>query len=240
MASDPGNMMLVGQYHSKIEYNETSSLWTLTDAEYNLTATCQATKITYALGKCNWTILNDNDGCRDEKVQTTVLKLSGCNPENEFTCDDGQCINMEERCDRRIVDCNDGSDEIGCQLFSLVEDYEREVSPPVARVSFLNRAIEPVPISTSMRLLRLMGIDEDENTIDLQFEIILEWRDQRITFYNLKNASFLNAFTENETNSIWLPVVIYSNTDQKETTRLGWVNEWSTTVVASRDVKSSR
>ena len=186
MPGDPGNMMLVGQHHSKIEYNETSSLWTLTDTRYNLFATCPATKITYALGKCNWTILNGNYGCSDKKGQTTMLKLSGCNPEKEFTCDDGQCINMEERCDRRIVDCKDGSDEIGCQLFSLEDGYEKDVSP-VARVSFLNRAIDPLPVNISMRLLKMMGIDESENTIDLQFEVILEWKDKRMTYYNLKH-----------------------------------------------------
>lgn len=28
------------------------------------------------------------------------LKLTGCNQDGEFTCDDGQCIKMEERCDQ--------------------------------------------------------------------------------------------------------------------------------------------
>ena len=146
---------------------------------------------------------------------------------------------MEERCDRGIADCTDGSDEIGCELFSLVEDYEKRVSS-VARVSYLNRAIEPVPISTSIRLLRMMGIDESENTINLQFEIILEWKDRRITFFNLHKNSFLNALSEDEVTSIWRPIVVFSNTEQKETTRLGWVNEWSTSIVVSRDGNSTR
>ena len=29
---------------------------------------------------------------------------------------------------------------------------------------------------------------------------------------------------------LWLPLVIYDNTDQKESTRLGWINEWVTSV----------
>ena len=81
----------------------------------------------------------------------------------------------------------------------------------------------------------MVEIDERKNIIDLQFEIILEWRDQRMTYNNLKKDIFFNALTEDEMNLIWLPVLIYANTDQKETTRLGWINEWSTSVLVSRD-----
>ena len=44
----------------------------------------------------------------------------------------------------------------------------------------------------------MMGIAESENTIDLQFEIIMEWRDQRMTYYKLKTESFVNALTEDD------------------------------------------
>ena len=154
-----------------------------------------------------------------------MLKLTGCKEDGEFTCDDGQCIVMGERCDR-IADCRDGSDERGCKLFSLLEDYEMSVSP-IARVSPLNRSIKTVPIHISLGPMKMMGIAESENTTDLQFEIILEWKDQQITYYNLKKASFLNTLTltETEMKSIWLPILVYANTDQQETTRLGWTTE---------------
>ena len=72
----------------------------------------------------------------------------------------------------------------------------------------------------------LVGSDRqtDRQTMSL---IELSW--------TAKKTSFLNALTEDEKKTIWLPVVIYSNTDQKETTRLGWTTEWSTAVVVSRD-----
>ena len=80
-----------------------------------------------------------------------------------------------------------------------------------------------------------MDINEDENTINFQFEIILEWKDYRISYSNLKNQAFLNTLTKENVESIWLPLVVYDNTDQKETTRLGWTAEWSTSVVVSRE-----
>ena len=158
------------------------------------------------------------------------VKLSG-----EFTCNDGQCVSMEKRCDQ-LLDCDDGSDEEGCQLFSLTKGYNKVVSP-FARVSFLNETIVPVSINVSLKLLQVMGIDERENSIDLQFEILLEWRDQRITYNNLKKEIFFNALTNEKIQMIWLPVLIYENTDQKETTRLGEYGngEWSTSIDVSRD-----
>ena len=46
--------------------------------------------------------------------------------------------------------------------------------------------------------MQVMGIDERENRIDQQFEIMLEWRDPRITYNNLKKDSSFNALTEDK------------------------------------------
>ena len=100
--------------------------------------------------------------------------------------------------------------------------------------------IVPVSVNVSLKLLTVIDIDENDNTIDLQFEIILTWRDYRISFSNLKYQSFLNALTEENIESIWLPLVVYDNTDQKETTRLRWTAEWSTSVVVSKEGNFTR
>ena len=173
------------------------------------------------------------------------MKLSGCNQgftfdyggnilltdDGEFTCDDGQCISMKYRCDQ-LPHCKDKSDEKRCNLLTLTEGYNKIV-PPFTRNT--SEKIIPVSVDVSLRLLSLMNIDQDENAIDLQFEIVLEWKDYRIHYSNLKNESFLNALTKENIESIWLPLVVYENTDQKETTRLGWTTEWSTSVTVSKE-----
>ena len=65
-----------------------------------------------------------------------------------------------------------------------------------------------------------MDIDEVDHTIDLQFEIILEWRDHRLSFNNLKEEEYLNSLTDDDIKTIWLPLVVYDNTNQKASTRL--------------------
>ena len=56
------------------------------------------------------------------------MKLTGCK-EDEFTCDDGQCVKMERRCDQvtgKEPNCRDKSDENGCQLIVLENNYNNK------------------------------------------------------------------------------------------------------------------
>ena len=83
--------------------------------------------------------------------------------------------------------------------------------------------------------MKYTDIDEVDHTIDFQFEIILEWNDRHLSFNNLKEEEYLNSLTDDEIQSIWLPLLVYDNTDQKETTRLGVAWEWSTSVTVARE-----
>ena len=122
-------------------------------------------------------------------------------------------------------------------MLTLIDGYNKIV-PPFHRDS--SGAIIPVIVGVSLRILSVMNLNENNNKLDFQFEIILEWRDSRITYNNLKNESFLNALTQENIESIWLPLLVYENTNQKETTRLGWATEWSTSVTVSKEGSFTR
>ena len=62
----------------------------------------------------------------------------------------------------------------------------------------------------------------------------------RLTFHNLKKDLALNAIKEDKLKLLWLPLVIYANTDQKQTTRLGGSWEWSTSVLIKREGNFTR
>ena len=249
------SLYFVSGVSTKIEHDTTTGHWTIHDARSNVTATTLANWETYVLGKYNWTVQNDDRRCQQQENQgeeySTELKLTGCNQgfeyrgilgdervvsdDGQFTCNDGQCVNMTERCDQ-VRDCRDGSDEEGCQLIVMMKGFNKKI-PPLSKEYM---EVIPVNVDITIRLLKVMDINEVDATIDLQFEIILEWLDDRLTYNNLKRKTFLNALTAEEINHVWLPLVIYENTDQIETTRLGVDWEWSTSVTILREGNFTR
>ena len=50
----------------------------------------------------------------------------------------------------------------------------------------------------------------------------------------------MNALTDDEIKTIWLPLIVFDNTDQKEVTRLGVDWEWATRVTVTREGNFSR
>ena len=50
---------------------------------------------------------------------------------------------------------------------------------------------------------------------------MLKWKDRRVLYNNLKKIDALNSLPENDFQKLWLPEVIFENTDQRESTRLG-------------------
>ena len=73
----------------------------------------------------------------------------------------------------------------------------------------------------------------------MQFSIILKWMENRATYQNLKEDQSLNALTQEDIQQLWLPKVIYKNTDQKESTRLGTQWEWETSVLVERNTNGT-
>ena len=83
--------------------------------------------------------------------------------------------------------------------------------------------------------MKIVEIEETDHSIHLQFQISLEWNEPRATYQNLKWDTTLNVLSASDIESIWLPMVVYDNTDQKEVTRLGVDWEWITTVAVTRE-----
>ena len=88
----------------------------------------------------------------------------------------------------------------------------------------------PVLVKLSSKLLKGVAIKEGDNSVEFQFQITLEWKENRASFQNLKTNLFLNDLSLEDISKLWLPLVIYTNTDQQETTRLGVEWEWTTDV----------
>ena len=149
------------------EYDAESRRRKLIAPHSNVSGSSKAAHRTFALGKHNWTITGDVDCTTDGEEYTTEMKLSGCT-EGKFTCDDGQCVRMEGRCNQ-LQDCRDYSDENDCEVLVLKKGYNKNVPP----VSAGNGKKEMVNVAVSIDLLKLVDIDEADYSIEIQFAITL-------------------------------------------------------------------
>ena len=102
----------------------------------------------------------------------------------------------------------------------MVEDGYNKNIPPITSVSKTDHTVVPVPVNISISLLKIVSMEEVMHKIELQFGIVLEWRENRATYHNLKEKTSLNALTNYEIEALWLPYVIYDNTDMKEAVQL--------------------
>ena len=236
---NPTEVIMVGQGSSLIAHDSFLHQWIISSYSVgSVEARTDASHYTYALGKHNWTIINDTEKCSGKESSYTIeMKLTGCN-KSQFTCDDGQCVSMEERCNQ-LPNCRDESDESGCEILILKQGYKKRV-PPITSAGLLDNSVLPVPVRVSLTLFKVVAIHEEDHSISLQFQITLEWRENRATYHNLKKESYLNALSFEEINKLWLPLVVFTNTDQQETTRLGENWEWTTDVLIQREGQLER
>ena len=222
--------MLLG-LHTTIEHDWNSGFWNLLEAKTNATGVSKLTKASFTLGRHNWTITGDK-GC-NENLQsasyTIELKMTGCNY-GDFTCNDGQCVSMEHRCDQ-LPHCRDTSDEMGCEIMVLKAGYNKNI-PPISSRNGLKIAVD---VNVSLDIFKLVAIKEEDYSIEIQFQITMVWKENRVKYQNLKVNDSLNALTEDDIQRLWLPRVIFENTDQKDTTRLGTAWEWDTSIDVKRE-----
>ena len=166
-ASDPNNIIMVGKQNAQIHYDYPLKHWVTlgnSDLTLNMTARSWASQNSFVLGKHNWTVSGDRYKCSKGKEYTLEMKLTGCSS-TQFTCDDGQCVNMEQRCNQ-VTDCEDKSDEFNCKILALERGYNQRV-PPVGKTSGRVKHLKPVEVNVSLTLFKVVAIEEEDHSIEL-------------------------------------------------------------------------
>ena len=83
-----------------ISRNRTDKRWRMTHYHYtDLTLTMLDTDA-LPVGRHKWRV--DNNVCNEGRTSSEVLQLSGCT-EGQFTCDDGKCLEISQRCNNKEV-----------------------------------------------------------------------------------------------------------------------------------------
>ena len=151
--NDPvtGYLYFYGERRTIVRFD--GKKWKMMTAFYNTSGSTDAKPATFILGKHSWSISGDSEECHGGTAYTTKLKLSGCS-EGHFTCDDGQCVKMEERCNQ-VPNCRDKSDEKGCQLIVFENNYNKNV-PPIG-ITLEGETI-PAQVWISITLMKVVEV----------------------------------------------------------------------------------
>ena len=64
----------------------------------------------------------------------------------------------------------------------------------------------------------IQEIKEIEQILQLKFNLRMTWVDARLDFYNIKLKETMNVITRDELNKIWLPQIIFDNTEEGQIT----------------------
>ena len=206
---------LVNEKHGFRGFTDSLLIWNSEDSLWHIdlysTSTIKATLDydDYPFGTFEWTVYNEPCFGKNITEMKVSLSINACSDE-EFNCNDGNCINMTQRCDR-VSDCPDKSDEVGCDLIKFDITYLKEVPPPPPD----SANSSTLPIHVQVSLLSILDIQEVDSIIVLQFKLELSWLDDRLIMMNLKNDENLNTLTDELRGKIWIPQLLYHNTQSK-------------------------
>ena len=106
-----------------------------------------------------------------------LISISLCNVPRDFTCDSGNCVDMNKRCDG-IKDCADESDEYLCPVVNIPNLYNNANAPdPKNKDTPLEQQLDP-------RIIKIDSIDTKNMVVALTMELFFAWHDSRLLFFN--------------------------------------------------------
>ncbi|KAK8401438.1 hypothetical protein O3P69_002897 [Scylla paramamosain] len=222
-----GQPSLKGFFHTDIYWNSTMDVWILQSLKVAAWAMWDPRRgVHYPFGTHQWKVMSVL--CGLEAGMAVNLTLSVCG-KGMFTCEDGTCISLQKRCDLR-VDCPDQSDEHQCSLVDVPQDYQNNIPP---QPTVLNQSLA---IHFTINIISFPSVATQDLTFVTTFQLLLRWRDPRLSYLNLKTDRTLNMLSEDNKRRIWTPRVFFSNahgnvfTNLNQGSRVECVQEGSSTV----------
>ena len=130
---------------------------------------------------------------------------------NDFTCRDGTCVKLDYVCDG-MMDCNDNSDELDCQLVKFNPSYMKYLPPTPFKAKSKE---EKTPMWIEMIVLSVLELNEINAIMKLQLELQANWIDTRLEFKHLKSGQYANRLSREEKEKLWLPPLRFANNKKK-------------------------
>ncbi|XP_071521221.1 uncharacterized protein [Panulirus ornatus] len=198
-----------GYYRSHIYYTD-DNRWRLQNIMVNDTYAQMEDdgSLDFPVGRHLWKF--SHGFCGEKKRVPQSLTLTQCAKNEEFTCDDGTCIHINQVCDRR-VQCPDMSDELDCSTVVRPKGYQPTLPPP----SIVNTAL---PVYLNLTLSSFASIDAINNRFTVELLVRMIWKDQRLQFKHLRSDRQLNIILPTEAENIWVPIVDFLNAENNQHT----------------------
>ena len=113
----------------------------------------------------------------------------------------------------------DESDEDGCRMLVMKDNYNNKIAP--FDFDYDASRVIPVNVNISMAVMDVLSISEVDLVYVLKFRFLMVWYDYRLKYHNLKQERSLNSLSREEIGRLWIPFVVFSNTEHQEATKGG-------------------
>ena len=104
-------------------------------------------------------------------------------------------------------------------MLVMKENYNKKIAP--FDFDYLASRVIPVNVNISMAVMDVLSISEVDLVYVLKFRFLMVWYDYRLKYHNLKQERSLNSLSREEIERLWIPFVVFSNTENQEATKGG-------------------
>ena len=156
----------------------------------------------FPMGRKIWNLNKGKSFCNNKIGDSVELTFSQCYP-NKFTCDSGQCIPLEERCNIEL-NCEDETDENNCAGVRIGSGYSKGKIP-------VSLTAEPSIIFINVSLLAFPFINTKDVKFSADFNLNLRWYDLRLNLWDLDHDFYKNSLSKEELDDLWIPKLAFVN-----------------------------
>ena len=130
-------------------------------------------------------------------------------------------------------------------MMVMKDNYNKKISP--FKFDYVNQMIKPVNVNVSFAVIDVLSTREVDLVYVLKFRFLMEYYDYRsvvsllirpvltfhfrLKYHNLKKERSNNLLSRDEIDKVWIPYIVFENTEDSEAT----VGEDETEVTVTRE-----